>query len=297
MTYLTTHLVAGLDFFGKGYAAREKVFKAYMKYCKKLPDDSSQLAREHQRTIREAGICETDNAKQASIFTIAAFSNSAPTLYWTIWELVSRPDILAEVRQELEAHAISGSKEHGFVLDVAAVKSKCPLLLSIFQETQRTRHVNASFRMVMSDTLLDNKYLLKAGNFLQMPGNPVHMNTGIWGQAAAEFDPYRFVPKKGDASSANSGFVAWGAAPYLCPARQFASTEILIVAALLATRADLRPVSGVWEKNPALSFQELSTLLNPKKDVQLHVSVREEWVGEWTLKMGESRSRVSLASG
>jgi hypothetical protein len=300
MSYLTVHLVAGLDVWGKGYAAREKVFDAYVRYCSKLPSDSSHLAREHQRTLREAGICELDNAKQASIFTIAAFSNSAPTLYWTIWELFSRPEILAQVRQELESHAVRGSKEDGFVLDVASVKSKSPLLLSVFQETQRTRHVNASFRMVMEDTLLDGRYLLKKGNFLQMPGAPIHSNTDLWGHAASEFDPYRFVPKRGtgrDSLPANNAFVAWGMAPFLCPARQFASTEILIVAALMVLRADVLPLGGVWEKNPGVSFLELSTLLNPKKDIQLDVRAREEWEGNWRLEMGESKSRVSLSSG
>lgn len=297
-TYLTAHLT-GMDILGKGYALREKVFKAYIKYCTAFPDDGSHLAREHQRVLREAGISDLDNAKQASIFTIAAFSNSAPTLYWTIWEMFSRPELLTEVRQELQAQAVSGSKELGFVLDVAAVKSKCPLLLSIFQETQRTRHVNPSFRKVMTDTLLDNKYLLKAGEYLQMPGNVIHTNPGIWGRTASEFDPYRFIPKRGLERDAppTGPFVAWGAPPYLCPARQFATTEILIVAALLAIRADLRPANGVWEKAPALNFSDLSTLSNPKKDVQMDLSVRGEWAGKWTLKMGESNSRLFLASG
>lgn len=300
MTYLTAHLVGWLDFTGKGYALREKVFQAYIKHCKALPSDGSHLMREHQRVLGDAGISDTEKAKQAAIFTIASFSNSAPTLYWTLWELFSRPQILTEVREELETHAVSGSKEDRFILDVAALKSQCPLLLSVFQETQRTRHVNPSFRKVMTDILLDDKYLLKEGNFLQVPGNVIHRETGIWGPTAMEFDPYRFVPKKGvdkDASSA-SGFVPWGAAPYLCPARQFAATEILIMAALLAMRADFRPSAGVeWEKSPALNFADLSTLSPPKKDVEMDVSVREAWVGKWKLQMGESRSRISLASG
>lgn len=299
MTYLTAHLVGWLDIFGKGYAAREKVFKEYIKYSKILPERGSHLAKDHHRVLQEAGISELDNAKQAAIFTIAAFSNSAPTLHWTLWEMFSRPELLTEVRQELSAQAISGSKADGFVLDVAALKSRCPLILSVFQETQRTRHINPSFRKVMADTLLDNKYLLKAGRYLQMPGNPILTSPGIWGPTASEFDPYRFVPKTGvdrDALPA-SGFVAWGAPPYLCPARQFATTEILIVAALLAIRADLRPISGGWEKSPALNFADLSTLSPPKRDVAVDVSVRDEWVGAWTVKMGESKSRVSLASG
>ncbi|KAK2022916.1 cytochrome P450 [Colletotrichum zoysiae] len=299
MTYLTAHLVGWLDVTKRGYAARERVFQSYVKYCKTLPEESSHLMKEHQRVLGEAGISGTDKAKQAAIFTIASFSNSAPTLYWTLWELFSRPRILAEVRDELAQHAVAQSGDGQFNLDVAALKSQCPLLLSVFQETQRTRHVNPSFRKVLKDTLLDDKYLLKEGTYLQVPGNVIHSEAGIWGPTALQFDPYRFMLKKSGErdSSTASGFVPWGAAPYLCPARQFAATEILIMAALLAMRADMRPASGVWDKNPALNHADLATLSPPVKDVDMVVSVREVWSGRWALKMGESRSRVPLASG
>ncbi|KAJ3483687.1 hypothetical protein NLG97_g7250 [Lecanicillium saksenae] len=69
--YLTAHL-AGLDISGKGYAERQIVYDAYIKYCRELPNDGSQLAREHKRVIVEAGVDEVDYAKQASLFTIAA---------------------------------------------------------------------------------------------------------------------------------------------------------------------------------------------------------------------------------
>ncbi|KAF4124352.1 Cytochrome P450 [Geosmithia morbida] len=298
MTYLTAHLVGWLDVTKKGYAAREKVFKSYIKYCKKIPEESSFLMKEHQRVLSEAGISSTDKAKQAAIFTIASFSNSAPTLYWTLWELFSRPEILDEVREELMRHAVVKTAEGEFALDVAALKSQCPLVLSVLQETQRTRHVNPSFRKVLSDTLLDDKYLLREGNYLQVPGNVIHSETGIWGPTALQFDPYRFMPREGEKpASFASGFVPWGAAPYLCPARQFAATEILIIVALIAMRADLTPEGGAWEKDPALNHADLATLSPPVKEVNVRVGVRREWAGRWTVKMGESRSRVPLASG
>lgn len=299
MAYLTAHLVGWLDFTGRGYALRRQVFDAHIEYCRALPDDASYLVREHQRVLGEAGVSDVDKAKQAAIFTIASFSNSAPTLYWTLWELYSRPQILTEVREELETQAVSRSATGEFVLDVVALKSKCPLLLSVLQETQRTRHVNPSFRKVMVDTLLDGKYLLKAGNYLQVPGNVIHAETRLWGDSALEFDPRRFVPGK-DAergAGSTSGFVPWGAAPYLCPARQFAATEILIVVALLALRADLQPARGTMERSPALNFSDLSTLAPPKKDVDMNVALREKWEGRWCLNMSEGKSRISLASG
>ena len=192
-------------------------------------------------------------------------------------------------------------QEDGFALDVAALKSRCPFLLSVLQETQRIRHIHAVTRKVMKDTLLDGKYLLKEGNYLQMPGRSIHFNTNIWGPAASDFDPYRFVNPSRDVEGrhavkhSGSDFLAWGVPPHLCPARQFAATEILILVALLAMRADLHPVSGTWEKNPALDLKDPITVLNPKKDVQIHVSIREQWAGKWTLLMSQSKGRIPLA--
>ncbi|KAG8417042.1 hypothetical protein J3459_013009 [Metarhizium acridum] len=240
MAEITAHL-AGLDIFGKRHEQRKVVYDAYTKYFRELPNDGSELAREHKRVIREAGVDELDYAKQASLFTIAVFSNTAPTFYWTVWEVFSRPGILAEIRDEVETHAV-------------------------------TRPNN------------DGRYLLKAGNFIQMPGHLIHSDTSLW-------------EEKGAAALPPSGFVAWGAPPHLCPARQFATVEVLIATALLVVRPDLQPHGDAWDKFPALNYKDLSTLLNPRKDVCISVGVSDNWVGKWSLEMGESRSRVPLASG
>lgn len=226
-------------------------------------------------------------------------SNTVPTFYWTIWELYSRDSLLAEVREELETHAIIEQAD-GLVLNIAALKTECSLLLSVFQETQRIRHIHAAIRKVMSDTLLDGKCLLKEGNYLQMPGASIHSNTELWGPSAKEFDPYRFINQGAHASGPKQrgrDFLAWGAPPHLCPARQFAATEIMILVALLVMRVDLRPVRGTWEKSPALDFNDPVTVLNPKTDIQVHVSIREKWAGRWKLHMSPSTCRVPLASG
>jgi hypothetical protein len=297
-SYLSGHLV-GIDLFGAGYAARQKVFDAHLLYCKDIPEDASLLFKERWRVMREAGISEKDSVKQQATLPIGMLSNTVPTMYWTIWELFSRPDVLADVREELEQNVVVRQGE-GYALDVAALKSKCPILLSVLQETQRVRHIHAAIRKVLEDTMLDGKYLLKAGNYLQMPGNSIHMNTKLWGEQASQFNPYRFVAEADENTgrkNIGSAFMAWGAPPHLCPARQFAATEILIFVALLALRVNLHPVGASWEKFPALDMTEPVTVLNPKKDVSFDVSAREKWNGSWTLLMSQSTVRIPLASG
>ncbi|KAI1466290.1 cytochrome P450 [Daldinia caldariorum] len=326
--------MASLDFFQRCTKAREVLYQALLKYCAAPPADIAHTVVERQRVLREAGMSFEEAVKQEIVMCVATFINTASTLYWTLWELFSRPEVLAEVREEVEAHAVyrkSGeekknkenedleeqeeegkegehdAEEADFVLDVAALKTRCPILLSVLQETQRMRHVHANIRKVLSDTPLDDgRYLLRKGYYVIMPAPPIHANTSVWGPSAGTFDPYRFMPSRNKASKSDagaaappSGFLSWGAPPYLCPARQFASTEVLIVTALLAMRVDLTPAAsgGKWEANPALNYNELITLCNPAKDVEMRVKPREQGVGKWALKMGESRTRVPIASG
>jgi cytochrome P450 len=283
-----------------GYKARGKLFEAFRKYFQHIPDDVSMMIQEHQRVFTEGGIGEKDIYKMQANFSHAAYPNTAPTLFWTVYEIYSRPELLEVIRQEIFSNAVRKSAD-GFILDVAALKTKCDILLSAYQETQRTRHTQVAFRMVREDTLLDGQYLLKKGNMLHMPAKPIHEDTNIWGHNARVFDPYRFVPAKAGETRTKilpSTFLPWGAPPHLCPARQFVSTEILIVVALLALRVNLTPVGGKgWEREPALKPNDIASLPRPQKDVRLKITARDEGAGNWAIIVGESKTRLSLASG
>jgi cytochrome P450 len=296
-SYLPWHF-AGLDLLGTGYAAREKLFAAFRTYSKRVPGDASSLIKENDRAYREARWGGEDIARHHAILSNGVFSNTSPSLYWAIHDLYSRPDVVYEVRNEILTNAVGGNKETGFTLDMAAVKQKCILLLSTYQETQRLRHTHANIRAVLQDTVLDDNYLLKKGSLIQLPPERIHADVALWGPTAAEFDPYRFVKKR-----LAPGFLAWGAPPHLCPARQFAAVEVLVVLALLVVRVDLEPVgssngAGAWKQTPPPSTTAtISTLPNPQKDLEITVTVRDEWVGEWTLvNSGDSRTKVPLAS-
>ncbi|KAI0124120.1 cytochrome P450 [Xylariales sp. AK1849] len=290
----------GIDPLYTGYKARSKVFEAFRKYFHDVPDDVSFLIRQRQKLLRDGGVSEEDIYKMQATLSNAAYPNTVPTLFWSVYEIYSRPELLEAIRQELFDKAVGKSDNgDGFVLDVAALQTECYILLSAYQETQRTRHSQVAWRMVMEDTLLD-QYLLKKGNYLQMPVRPIHESHKIWGPQANVFDPYRFVPARDGETKAKiipSTFLPWGSPPHLCPARQFASTEILIAAALLILRVHLTPVSGKgWEREPGVK-SGTPTLPRPKQDIRLKVTTREEGKKSWTVKIGKSKSRISLASG
>ncbi|EFX03155.1 cytochrome p450 monooxygenase [Grosmannia clavigera kw1407] len=306
--YLPKMFMASL-LAGKGFQNRQVVFDAYHNFFQDLPDDTSEVFRERQRVYIEAGIEEADHIKLEAAWPLAIFSNTVPTAYWFMWELCSRPALLAEVRSEVEEVVIKTQKTADgpeFCLDIAALRTRCRLLLSVLEETQRTRHIHASMCRVLEDTVLDERYLLKKGYVVQLPGGPIHHDPNVYGSNAGQFEPHRFAPsdthgnegKVPTHAPTNRGFLAWGAPPHLCPARQFAATELLLMASLLILRFDIQLPSGRdRDPYPALRASEIATLLSPKKDVALQMTVREEWRGKWSVAFGKEKSRVLLASG
>lgn len=300
--YRPSHIF-GIDPSRKGYAAREKVVEAMRKYFRNMPEDASLVIKERQRILLEGGVSEEDSFKIQSTLSNAYF-NTIPTLYWTVYEIYSRPALLEAIRQEIRDRALQKS-EDGFVLDIAMLQTQCHLLLSAYQETQRIRHAQVAFRMILEDTMID-QYLLKKDHHLHLSAKPVHLDPALWGPHVNHFDPYRFVPAGANGETKATArpkilpthFLPWGAAPWLCPARQFATTEILIIVALLALQCDLEPADGKgWEQNPPVEKAKIATLPPPLKDARLRITRREDGVGNWKVAIGKSKARISLASG
>jgi cytochrome P450 len=302
-------LMAGLGIFSpKTIGAFQDLLSAYRSLVREDFEDTGQVFKERVRVLTEYKVPEDDIARMSIAFSFGMLSNTAPTIFWILYDVLSRPELLHEIRQELEEQAVTGDQDHSrFELDVDALKTKCPLLLSTIQETQRTKSSLAIIRKVMEDSTLDT-YSLQKGSYLQIPSAPIHRNADLWGADQADFNPRRFV--NNDARPSNA-FLAWGTAPHLCPARQWAATELLIMTALVCLRIEIEPVPKGWFKikrweigplsakwkSPALKYSESSAILPPKDDIEVNFKPRAGWNGDWTLKMGESNSKIALASG
>ncbi|EPS41675.1 hypothetical protein H072_4430 [Dactylellina haptotyla CBS 200.50] len=206
-------------------------------------------------------------------------------VFWTVWDFFSRPQLLSDIRDELERVAViryDGEKNGPiFELDIGALKTRCPLLLSAHEETQRTRMIHANIRQVMEDTMLDERYWLKKGSFLQIPNKTIHTPPEVWGNNAMEYDPRRFMEKGG----AMLG-------------RQFASTQILIFAAMMVLRVDMEPVgvSGQWN-SPGDMTGAIAVINPPAGKVDVQIRSRKAAEGVWKFKTGESKTGVPLTSG
>lgn len=77
---------------------------------------------------------------------------------------------------------------------------------------------NATCQIVLNDTLLKDKYLLKKYSFLLISAAELHWSPSIWGTTVNEFDPQRFVKYQQPRlpKIAPSAFRGFGGGPALC---------------------------------------------------------------------------------
>ncbi|KAK6533911.1 hypothetical protein TWF281_005256 [Arthrobotrys megalospora] len=286
--------------------ARDKFVNSFSRYLQNDHSDAGEVIFARERLYTRDQVPVADMASSQALFTVGLIGNLSPTVFWTVWDIFSRPQLLADIREELERVAVrrfDGEKGPTFELDIAALKSRCPLLLSAHEETQRTRFRHANVRQAMEDTVLDGRHWLKKGSMLIIPNKMIHNHPEIWGANAKEYDPRRFTSEKGlpigrSALSTSYAFLAWGTAPTLCPARQFAATQILLFAALMVLRFEVDPVygGGQW-RQPRLLTGALSVIEPPEEKLSVRIRNRRGAEGTWSLKMGESKTRVPIASG
>jgi cytochrome P450 len=162
---------------------RQDVINSFKEYPSGDYEDASELVKEQVRVMSAYGVPADDIACQRAAFDIALLSNTAPTAFWTLFNIFSRSALLQELRAELEQNAVISSRvQNGgnseFELDTVAIKTKCPLFLSVFQETQRTLTIHANIRKVLEDTTLEGHRLQK-GSYVQIPNAPIHNNAEL----------------------------------------------------------------------------------------------------------------------
>ena len=307
----------------KAVAGRSVIADAFTKYLKNGDHAAaSDYLQARYDTCFQFGISLEDIAKMDIGGLSSLNSNTVPAAFWMTIYTFSIPALLDSLRQELEAVLVSTSDNSDGaltrILDITVVKEKCPIFVSTFQEVLRLRSLGATVRLVLQDTLLQDRYLLKKDGLVMIPAPAVHTDTAIWGPTATELDPYRFVkqnlpsvPKTWSPSSnpkvkvPNGAFRVFGGGTSLCPGRHFAVTEILCLVALLILRFDLKPEpatapegqANVW-KVPAPTTRNMAAAIPfPEHDVSVHVIPRKGWEkGSWRVQESDLQGKFDVAA-
>lgn len=141
--------------------ARDIMTEAFIKYYTEsgLDGGSSVYARNRFEYPTKLGVSLRDVARMEVGGSIGLISNSMPATFWVIYHSWSDPAVLEDCRREA-AQAVQ-EKDGENYLDLAYIKSQCPILLSTMQEAFRVYNIGVSARAVVEDHLLGGKYLLK----------------------------------------------------------------------------------------------------------------------------------------
>lgn len=269
------------------------------------PRQGSELAIMRHKTLMEAGFSMNEYAKMEITLIMAFVSNTVPSAFWVLFDLYSRPQLRSEIREELKANALSVAADGTHNIDIGAMREKCPLLLSTFQEVLRTRTTTCSTRIVLKDTLVADKYLLKAGNMLNIPADAMGYNPNVWGAYSAVFDARRFMKpvvseETGETKESRrpGRFMTFGISPVICPGRHFASSEILGLVAAMILRYDVEPISGGW-KEPLKNQSALVSIMGAiKGEYPVSVTRRKEFEGvKWGYQVEEGQGQFPLVIG
>lgn len=146
-----------------------------------------------------------------------------------------------------------------FDVDLSQIRD-VPILTSVLHEALRHYANGTGTRIVVEDTMLDSRYLLKKDSFVFMPNQSYHFNASVWGPTVGDFDARRFMNNRAPSNS----FRAFGRGANLCPGRFFAMNTIVAMSAMLALQYDIKPAAETW-MHPGVDDSNMTLLVHPPK--------------------------------
>ncbi len=272
----------------KAYAGREKVVAAFERYYNEEgPQTASHFVKARGKTSDGYNLSVNDQARFDAVNGHAILANTTPTAFWTLYHIFSDSAVLEEVRQQvtplLTTEERDGTRFH--TIAIGGIRD-VPILNSVLHESLRHYASGTGSRIVLEDTMLDDRYLLKKNCFIFMPNHSYHFNLDAWGPSVKDFDARRFL-KENKPSNHAGAFRGFGGGVNLCPGRFFAMNEILSLCAMMALRYDIRPASCEQWVHPGEDNTNMSLIVNPpKRKVPVHVEARKGWEGgHWSFRI------------
>lgn len=267
----------------KAYTGREKVVVAFDRYFEARGlDSASQYLKARMRATESFGLSVNDKSRLEAITGHALLANTNPTAFWTLYHLFSDPLLLEDIREQCMP-LLTVEKNNGTVLRTIDIENirNVPIPSSVLQEYLRHYASGTGSRIVVEDTMLDDRYLLKKNAFVFMPNQSYHFDASAWGPTVRDFDARRFNKVKAHHAGVFRGF---GGAS-LCPGRFLAANQILSMCAMFAPRYDITPVSGEWA-HPGTDDSNMTLIVHPpKNNVNVKITVRRGWEGgSWAFK-------------
>ncbi|KAI1821852.1 cytochrome P450 [Xylaria intraflava] len=275
----------------RGSHARDLFFSAMHKYYNRGGHKyGSRLVQQRHEVSVKHGLSQADIEHFNLSVSYGLLVNTVPATAWVLYHVYSNPSLLKEIRHCIEPLALQNSGQMAEI-NIPRVTAGCPLLESLVREVLRIHSTNASGRVVLEDTLIDGKYLLKKDAVLLIPSADLHANESIWGSNAGVLTPERFATQKeadGKHKIPACAYRAFGSGASVCPGRHFALNEILSILIIMVLKYDISPVQGEW-KMPKTKSHITTSILTPVEDIKVELKEREymrdlEWRLVWKVE-------------
>ncbi|OTB17450.1 hypothetical protein K445DRAFT_74002 [Daldinia sp. EC12] len=231
----------------------------------------SQLSRKLWEWAKSFGFSNESIAGVYMFLFLGLNTNTIPICTWALMETIGDADLFhatrAEVLQALVTHPVSGKR----TFDIQKLAS-LPLIQSIYTESLRL-HLSLNLTRAATEDITIAGFTLPKGCIVQAPTQISHCEEAVWGtkdHPASEFWAYRHLKslnvrddkaQRGteleySISGRMGSFFPYGGGGYMCPGRNLAKQEIILVIAMIITRFDVdfiewAEMDGSPSKRPA----------------------------------------------
>lgn len=260
---ITTHILFGVDLgeeinqvgiaMDKGLALIEKPTHPDFKESLQIIDDivNRIIAERRLSAIKtndllsillhaqdeETGETMSDRQLRDQVFTLllAGYETTASALTWTWYLLSQNPEIVQQIREEVESLLLNRSPTYADTLNLEYT-------LCVFKEVLRL-YPSAwvlGRKAIKADRFGD--YLIPAEGTLAISPYTLHRHLGFWDQPEI-FDPTRFLPEQ-SASRHRFAYIPFGGGPRQCIGNNLALLEAQLIISMVVSRFNLHLVDN-----------------------------------------------------
>ncbi|KAM7203154.1 putative cytochrome p450 protein [Naviculisporaceae sp. PSN 640] len=273
---------------GRGHRGRQRVQVAFEEYFRKKGQlEGSSLVKVRCDVAERYNLSLEDMARFETTMAIGIFGTTAPSCFWMVYFLFSRPHLVDQLRAEMQSAITTTLGPDNVtphrVLSTQAIKSS-PLVSAIWNEVLRRSACGTSARLVEQDCIVPTqaggKISLKRGSVIQMPSRILHTDSQLWGETVDAFDPTRFLTGKKITTGA---FRPFGGGNTLCPGRHLAAAEINATAVMMALRFDISSAEGQkWPEPEMFATSVAAAIYSPREDIPVVIKRRKGFeTGTW----------------
>ncbi|KAK0641438.1 cytochrome P450 [Cercophora newfieldiana] len=200
---------------------------------------------------KPGGLDTTQLIRDVITATFESTPTTAVSLYWMLTELVLRPDLVSELRAELQSILLpDGSLPPTQLTELTKMDS-------FMRESARvnTFHYLGLNRILQHDFQFSIGPRLPKGTIICVDQDNIHNSPELYGPKPEEFDALRFYRKRQEPGQetrhqyASNGpeLLVWGDGPQVCPGRVFATNTMKILLAELLLNYDLQMPAGAYK--------------------------------------------------